>query len=585
MPPSDRSAIFGRAVALHKEGRLDEAAAAYRAIAQQYPRDFDAQHLLGILQLQRGDAITALSSFERAVAIDPRSARAQHNRGRAFEALNRSGEALAAYDAALAIEPASAEILNDRGVALRQQKRLAEALATFERALAIRPDFLPALGNRALVLMRLHRPAAALDGFDRLIALAPDHVEGLVNRARLLQSFGDGDAAIAAYRRVLALKPGLVAAEGALADALAAAGREDEAMALARSILARPIRAPAMSDNDRDRFLALRTLALLPEPPADLDLAASLSAMRPPDGMTVSMFETMWHFALAALRHKEGAHEAAWHHLEAAHRPLRETARAQRDARRQSYAAAWATVDAVPDLDDAIPQRADLPVSLFILGPSRSGKTMLERLIATMPGVHEGGENALARIARERVIDSGGDSGGDSGDGSDGPDLTRLSPDQRARFADEYARLLARAGDARIVTGTAPGNIRDMVALAGLVPNLRLVFLKRARADLILRIAMKQYSGNDYAGDPASIAAYLDFYDGMTDRLAARFPRHALLLHYEDVVDDPKAARAAIAQLCGVEAPDAPVPALPDDRNCALPYAALIAAALSAGQT
>ncbi|MDZ4735739.1 MAG: tetratricopeptide repeat protein [Rhodospirillaceae bacterium] len=565
MNEPDPRDMLGRAVALHRAGTLDEAEALYRAVAQQSPGDFDAQHLLGILRLQRGDAAMALGCFERALAIDPRSVRAQHNRGRALEALNRPDAALAAYDAALAIEPSNPEILNDRGLALRQQDRLGEALASFERALESQPDFLPALGNRALVLMRLDRSAAALDGFERLLALAPDHVEGLVNRARLLQSFGDGAAVIDAYRRVLSLRPGLVAAEGALADALAGLGRNEEAAALARGILAR-----ATANNDRDRFLALRTLASMPHPPADLDLVAALEAMQAPSSLAPQQFKTMRDFALAGLRHKRGEYDATWRYLEAAHRPLRETARAQRDARRQSYAAALAAVDAASELDDAIPPRADLPVSLFILGPSRSGKTIVERLVATIPGVHAGGENALARIARERA--------------ADGSDLATLTQDQRARFADEYARLLARAGEARIVTGTAPGNIRDIVPLAGLVPNLRLVFLKRARNDLLLRIAMKQYTGNDYAGDPASIAAYLDFYDGMIDRLAARFPRHALLLHYEDVVADPDAARSAIAQLCGVAAPTGSAPKLPDDRNCAAPYAALIAAALSGNQ-
>lgn len=557
--------MLGRAVALHKAGRHDEAGALYRAVVERNPGNFDARHLLGIVRLQRGDAAMALACFDRALAIDPRSARALHNRGRALEALHRPGDALAAYDAALAIEPSNPEILNDRGLALRQQNRLADALASFERALESRPDFLPALGNRALVLMRLDRPAAALDGFDRLLALAPDHVEGLVNRARLLQSFGDGAAVIDAYRRVLSLKPGLVAAEGALADALAGLGRDDEAAALARSILDR-----ATANNDRDRFLALRTLALLPHPPADLDLEAALAAMQAPAGLAPQQFETMRDFALAALRHKRGDYDAAWRHLEAAHRPLRETARAQRDARRKSYASALAAGDAAPDLDDAIPQRADLPVSLFILGPSRSGKTMLERLVATIPGVHQGGENAFARIARERV--------------ADGSDLATLTQDRRGRFTDEYVKLLRRAGEAQIVTGTAPGNIRDIVPLAGLVPNLRLVFLKRVRADLLLRIAMKQYTGNDYAGDPASIAAYLDFYDGMTDRLAMRLERNALLLHYEDIVANPKAARDAVARLCGVAAPTSPLPTLPDDRNCAAPYAAFIAAALGADQ-
>jgi tetratricopeptide (TPR) repeat protein len=592
MPESDPHATLGRAVALHKAGRYDEAEALYRAVVQQTPNLFDAQHLLGIVRLQRGDATTALACFDRAVAIDSSSARARHNRGRALEALNRPAEALAAYDMALALDPANPEFLNDRGLALREIGRLPDALASFERALAARADFRPALGNRALTLMRLGRPAAALDDLDRLLALDPDNIEALVNRARVLQSFGDAEAAIAAYRRVLALKPDFAPAQGALADALAVDGHDGEAEALARAVL-------AGAKDPRDRFLALRTLALLPQPPGDLDLAAMLEAMSVPAGMAPQQADTMRAFALAALRHKAGDHEAAWQHLEAAHRPMRAAGVAEnRTTRRQSYAAALAAVDASPsELEAASPQRADLPISLFILGPSRSGKTMLERLAASIPGVQAGGENALARIARERALAGPAREralAGPTRAGRTSPGLRTddgansgfaLPSDARAQFSETYAALLAqRAGDARMFTGTAPGNIRDIVELAALVPNLRLVFLDRARDDTLLRIYMKQYTGNDYAADPAAIAEYLEFYADMTDRLVRRFPHRALRLRYEDVVADPAAARAAVARLGDLAPPAAPPPPIPDDRDCARPYANIIAAALSNDQ-
>jgi Tfp pilus assembly protein PilF len=558
MQDFDSADTLGRAVALHRSGRLDEAEALYRAVLQHRPADPDAHHLLGILCLQRGDATAALASFERAIAIDPKAARAHHHRGRALEALHRPAEALDTYEAALAIEPQNPEILNDRGLALRNLDRPADALASFERALAIRPDFLPALGNRGLMLMRLARPGAALNCFDRILALAPDHIEAAVNRARLLQALGDASAAVVAYERLLERKPGMVAIQGALAETLAGLGRDDEAIALCRAVLSR-----ATSADDRDRLLALRTLALLPDPPADIDLPALLAALRRPADMAPPAFESMVNFALAALHDRRGDHASAWRHAELANAPLRDLAQARRAGRRRDHEAALAALDAAAaDLDAAIPQRDDMPVSLFILGPSRSGKTMLERLVAGIPGVQAGGENALARLALERALGA-----------------TGRASEQPARFVAEYRALLAeRAGDAKLFSGTAPGGIRDLVDLISLVPNLRLVFLRRDRADTALRIYMKQYSGNEYAGDLADIGAYLDYYESMTSRLLSRLPRSAILLRYEDMVANPAAARDAVARLCGLAVPSEPPPPVADDRNCAVPYAAFMKA-------
>ena len=57
-----------QALALHRQGKLDEAEGLYRRIVAAAPRDAEALDLYGVLEFQRGRHDAAVPLFERAVA-------------------------------------------------------------------------------------------------------------------------------------------------------------------------------------------------------------------------------------------------------------------------------------------------------------------------------------------------------------------------------------------------------------------------------------------------------------------------------------------------------------------------------------
>src|SRR5262245_62568901 len=120
--PSDEAtytpAMFKRAMALHHPAPLVEADAVYRDILAAQPAHFDSQHLLGVIDLQRGNHAAAVRQIEAALALDPRSAAAHSNHGSALKALKRFDAALASYDNALAIKPDHPELLFNNGSVL-----------------------------------------------------------------------------------------------------------------------------------------------------------------------------------------------------------------------------------------------------------------------------------------------------------------------------------------------------------------------------------------------------------------------------------------------------------------------------------
>jgi protein O-GlcNAc transferase len=228
---------LAHAVALHRAGQIDAAAALYRAVLEQAPAQFDALHLLGVIEHQRGDAAAALSWFDRAVATGRQNAALHANRGAALRDLRRAEDALASLGQALALDPQHAKALNNRAAVLLDLGRGEEALEDVQRALAIDADHAPALYNRASALVLLGRDAQALVACERALVALPDHVELLIHRANLLRARGRAGEALASCGRAIALDPRHAGAHVGRGHALSELGRHADAAASYRVAL------------------------------------------------------------------------------------------------------------------------------------------------------------------------------------------------------------------------------------------------------------------------------------------------------------------------------------------------------------
>jgi tetratricopeptide (TPR) repeat protein len=220
-----------QALALHRQGRLDEAERIYGRVLKASPGHFDALHLCAMLKLQRGKAGEAYRLIGAALRIDPRSADALSNAGLVLSALKRDEEALASFEKALSLSPDHVEALNNRGLALLETGRAEEALASFERVLRQEPGHLEARINRGNALSTLERLDEALADYDAAIALVPAHPGAHFNRGNALSARRRHADAIAAYDRALALAPTHVKALNNRGLALAALTLYREALA------------------------------------------------------------------------------------------------------------------------------------------------------------------------------------------------------------------------------------------------------------------------------------------------------------------------------------------------------------------
>jgi tetratricopeptide (TPR) repeat protein len=199
-----------RAVALHQDGKLAQAAALYLEIIAAEPDHADALHMLGVYALQSGDLQAALDLIGRATALLPQAATPLLNLGTVHKQLGQHDAALRCITQALALEPRHATALNNYGSVLLAMQRYSDALPWFERALDVDADDADAWNNLGNALLELQRHEEALLCLDRALRLQPRHLHALFNRGNALQFLNRSAAALDSYAAALELDPGHV---------------------------------------------------------------------------------------------------------------------------------------------------------------------------------------------------------------------------------------------------------------------------------------------------------------------------------------------------------------------------------------
>jgi hypothetical protein len=159
-----------------------------------------------------------------------------------------------------------------------------------------------------------------------------------------------------------------------------------------------------------------------------------------------------------------------------------------------------------------------------------------------------------------------------------------LPPQLDSQCRDIYLEELGRrAGSAQVLTNTHPETIHAVDRIAAVFPNVRFILIKRNLEDILLRIYLRKYTKqNAYSYDLRSARDHIIWYYQMMDLLAEKLPNAVRIVSYEQMVAEPAAVLRIAADLCELPmSVGSPLPAVGDDRGCALPYRELMADALS----
>ena len=194
---------------LHKEGKIAEAEAVYLDILQNDPRHAEAQHMAGVVCLQRGQLPEAEQRFLQAIELDDKQANFYSNLGNALSAQNRIEEAYKSFQQALNLNPQHSAALSNAATALLSLGRASEAKPLCLQILAKEPNDIDARMNLAAAHIGEHDIHAAIVILREGLEIQPHNIKVLVQLASALELVNQLDEALAIIEQVEAVQPGI----------------------------------------------------------------------------------------------------------------------------------------------------------------------------------------------------------------------------------------------------------------------------------------------------------------------------------------------------------------------------------------
>lgn len=544
--PGFVEALSNKGNILTELGRLDEAAAVLDNAIRLNPNHPGAHFNAGNLHLRLRDFGKALASYDKAISFKPDHAGAYCNRGVALKELHRLDEALASQEKAISLAPNDAEAFNNHGNMLKELNRLHEALASYDKAIMLKHDYAEAHSNRGNTLKELDCLDEALASHDEAIRLKPHYAEAHSNRGNTLLELNRLDEALASYDKATSLKPEYAPAHGGRGWAYS--GLEDWRSASVNfeaALLCEP-----------GNCSAITGLSLLPPGIVSTERIRELLEI-PASGWRDQAQSFFTRANLLALSNDYTEAFAALkraNHLRVADGDLKSRSWREDFERLSSELGSW------NPLHPQVSKGGSGPKLLVILGPSRSGKTTLERMLADDRSFFRGFESCQAAQARRSLRSL-------AVKVREKPEeRTHLHPMLMAALFPARAEIL-KHHDYRVLTITNPYLLFSLPDLADLYQDACFVFVNRDRLDNAAEIFAKDYSNRPYYAYQSHTAIeYVDRYKDVSNQILKILGDRTLEVRFEDIVQRPEKILNDVRGLLALEPSDGVSNSVPDQQ-------------------
>ncbi|MEA1673557.1 tetratricopeptide repeat protein [Nitrospirillum sp. BR 11163] len=154
----------------------------------------------------------AIADFNKAEALDPKTATAIADRGLAHYWLGELDQAEQDFDKASGVDPRNAYVFQGRGLIAWRHGQLKDAVAAFSTSLEIDAGNEFTLKQRAQVYAQMKDYDHALADLDAVLHKRPDWLDGYGYRAQLFGITGTPEKALPEARRVIDANPNTAAA-------------------------------------------------------------------------------------------------------------------------------------------------------------------------------------------------------------------------------------------------------------------------------------------------------------------------------------------------------------------------------------
>ncbi len=569
--PEDRDLLYMLAVAQRYLGRVAAALSTLVRLEDlhpDYPRLYQERGYCHVAQRSAASAITA---FERAVALNPalpgswRTLQALYAMaGRRAESDNAAAHVakLASLPAAIVtarsmfadgeIEAAEALVrryLLENGDDIEGMRLLAQigmkldvlddAELLLESVLEKAPDYRPARYDYAQVLLQRHKHRQAREQIRMLREAEPAERAYRITQATLATELGECEQALAEYRQLLGETPEHAELHLSMAHTLKTLGRQADAVESYR-------RAAQVRPGYGDAYWSLANLKTYRF--TDEELAAMRAAEAAPRTPLADRFHLC--FALGKGLEDRGEYADSFAYYKRGNALKKSECRyrpefIERNTRLQTEVC----TDELFAARRGSGSPSEAPI--FIVGLPRAGSTLIEQILASHSQVE--GTMELSDIPRLAQSLQGRESGGDR------PRypgvLAELPQEDFRRFGERYLAdtQLYRSGKPRFID-KMPNNFRHIGLMHLILPNARIIDARRsAMACCFSNFKQLFASGQQFTYSFEDIARYYRTYVELMAHWERVLPGKVLRVQHEALVGDFEPQVRRILDFCGLE--------------------------------
>ena len=176
--------IFNRAADLGKQGKLDEAEAAYKEVIAKAPTIPEAHVNLGYIYRQKKDWVNAEASYKKALELRPGYSEATSGLIATYQG---SGQADKAKELA-GTATGDANVQFDLGAELLNENKYEEALAAFQRSAAADPNNPEPIYYIGAISVGLNKIDEARTNLEKYLSMNPTNAQNVATAQGLLKA-------------------------------------------------------------------------------------------------------------------------------------------------------------------------------------------------------------------------------------------------------------------------------------------------------------------------------------------------------------------------------------------------------------
>ena len=489
---------FERARQLHTQGQFAEAEHAYKELAGPGEnRELVLRALVELyMQNQRPN-----KTIDTLVALTDEVPDKLYYYGRLatlLDGLGQTDAAIGHYQRLLERQPEYAEAYFNVALLYKKGKRFKDALSAYEEAIKNGIDDVQEVySNMGVLYAEMRQGEKSREMYERALDVDPDYFPALFNLAGLFEESGERQRAIELYERILSINPGHWDSLSRLAHAKKVTG-------------------------------------------ADRQLIDSLKRATGDVKDDPAAAETLY-FALGKALDDVEQYEEAFTAYNKANGFGK-----QRNPPYDNSSVEQAFDRLIELFDDEWIERltgASTAAPVFICGMYRSGSTLVEQILASLPSVTAGGElDHLPWLVSERLAPY--------------PDsAVNASPQMLAEMGLEYmSKVQTQFPEAKNITDKRPDNFLHLGLIKVMFPHARIVYTRRNPVDNCLSVYFQGLGSNlSYAADLEATAHYYKQHERLMAHWANCFGANIFTVDYDELVKSPEHDLRRLLQFLGLE--------------------------------